>query len=115
MGYTPTNPIDSASMMLDLISRKQEAIGANITNVNTPNYERQDINFSQYLGTLNSPLETKLSKKMGPCPVATNSGEKVRISEELIAMQKNALFYSVASRRVSTLISQYKTIAQVGR
>lgn len=115
MAYTPSNPIDSANIMLDLISRKQECIGSNITNVNTPNYQRQDINFSQYLGTLQSPLETKLSKKLGPCPVATDKGEKVTIAQELVAMQKNALFYSVASRRVSALIQQYKTIVQVGK
>lgn len=115
MAYTPVKPLDSANMILDLISRKQETIGANITNVNTPNYVRQDFNFSQYLGILNSPLETKMSKKMGPCPISPETGEKVKIAEELIAMQKNTLFYSVATRRVSTLIQEYKTVAGVGR
>ncbi|EKE03982.1 MAG: hypothetical protein ACD_20C00122G0004 [uncultured bacterium] len=110
-----TNAIDKTGLILDLIAKKQEAIGANLTNVNTPGYVRQDINFSQYIGTLNSPLETQLSKKLGSSPLMRQSGGEVSAPAELIELQKNALFYAVATRRVNAVIQELKTVTQVGK
>jgi flagellar basal body rod protein FlgB len=100
---------------MDLLGAKQEAIAANITNVNTPGYVRNDVNFEQYMGALRKPLETGLSKKMGPCPILEEKIEKVTIAQELIALQKNSLFYAVSARRASALIQEMKTIGQLGR
>ena len=115
MSYTPNDPIDKASMMLGLISQKQQAISANIANVNTPGYVRQDVDFKRYLETLGSPLETKLSQKMGPSPALKEKGGEVSTGQELIALQKNMIFYTVATRRITSIIQELKSVAQTGR
>ena len=59
--YTSLDSFGKVSLMMDLISQRQRALGSNVANVNTPGYIRQDIEFGQYLSTMNSPLETRLS------------------------------------------------------
>ena len=41
------NGIDKVGSMLNLISQKQKALSVNLANIDTPNYVRQDIYFSQ--------------------------------------------------------------------
>jgi len=115
MSFGLNGQLDKANLILDLITVKQQAISSNIANVNTPGYARQDVTFEQYLGKLNTPLETQLAKKIGPCPLMEERGGKVNIAEELVAMQKNSLFYSVATRRANSLIQELKTVVQVGK
>jgi len=115
MNLNSHNSIDKTNLILDIIAKRQEVIGANLTNVNTPGYVRQDINFEQYLGSLNSPLETALSKKLGVSPMMDTEGGDVNPAQELILMQKNALFYTLATRRVTSAIQELKSIAQLGR
>ena len=64
--YSPLNPIQKSQLYLDLIAARQEAVSGNIANMDTPNYVRKDVEFSQYLNTVNSSLETKLSQRLGP-------------------------------------------------
>ena len=66
MGYTPVNAIDKTNLILDVLAKKKQVIGANLANIDNPGYQRQDISFEQYIGTLNSTLEQNISKKMGP-------------------------------------------------
>ena len=116
MSYTNLDAIGKTSLMLDLISQKQRALGSNVANVDTPGYVRRDIDFSQYLGTMNSPLETKLSEKLGPSGVLEEQQRhEIDIAEELTEMQKNALLYTMATRRMSNIITQMKTVVNVGK
>jgi len=115
MSYSPYQSIDKASMMLGLISQKQQAVSANIANVNTPGYVRRDIDFKSYLGTLGNPLETKLSQKMGPSPMLAKKGGEVSAGQELIDLQKNTIFYTVATRRITAIIQELRSAAQVGK
>ncbi len=115
MGYSPHHSIEKTNLILDLISKKQQAHGVNITNVNTPNYQKRGVDFAKHLGLSNSPLETKLSVKFGASPVMKDQGGPVHIPEELIAMQQNSILYSLATRRMSALIQEMKQIAQVGK
>jgi flagellar basal-body rod protein FlgB len=64
------------TLMLDLISQRQRALGSNVANVDTPGYVRKDINFSTYLGSMNSPIETKLSTALGPSGVIEDRREQ---------------------------------------
>ena len=98
-----------------MITKKQKAISANITNMNTPGYVRQDIDFGQFLGPAESPLETKLSQKLGPAPLANEKEGEVNPATELIDMSKNAMYYTLATKRVTTTIQELKQIAQIGR
>lgn len=113
------NPIDSfskTSQVLGLVAKRQKLLTENIANVDTPNYVRQDINFATVLGNANGPMETKLSLEMGTSSIVDqNAGEGVNVADELINMQKNSLIYTMATRRMSNVITMMKTALNVGR
>lgn len=113
--YNSLNSIDKTNLLLDAISHKQEVIGANLSNINTPGYLRRDVSFSQLLGQATSPLETELSSKLGPSPFMIETGGEVKAPQELIELQKNALMYTIATRRVTSAITQLRTVTQVGK
>lgn len=114
--YTPFDSMGRVSLMMDLIAQKQRALGSNIANVDTPGYIRQDIDFGQYLSTMNSPLETKMSEKLGPSAISTQmSEEPVNSANELLRIQENAILYSMATRRMSNIITEMKTVINVGK
>lgn len=114
--YTSLNSMDKTSIMLDLISQRQKALGSNLANVDTPGYVRQDINFGQYLSSMNSPLETKLSEKLGPSAVISDQSEgPINPAQELVALQENAILYAAAARRMTNIVTEMKTVINVGK
>ena len=114
--YTPLNSMGRTELMLDLISQRQVALGSNLANVHTPGYVRRDINFGEYLSSMNSPLETKLSQKLGPSAIIEEHfQEQIRPDKELLELQNNALLYSMATRRMSNIITEMKTVINVGK
>jgi len=114
--YTSLDSFGKVNLMMDLISQRQRALGSNIANVDTPGYIRQDIDFGQYLSTMNSPLETKLSAKLGPSAISTDRTEEpVNAATELLQMQENSIMYSMATRRMSNIITEMKTVINVGK
>ena len=116
MTFTPLDNIGKTNLMLDLISSKQKALGSNLANVDTPGYVRKDIDFGQYLGTMNSPMETKLSSALGPSGVIEERQfEEINPANELMELQKNSLLYSMATRRMSNIITQMRTVINVGK
>ena len=116
MTFTALDSMWKTNLMLDLISQKQRALGSNVANVDTPGYVRRDIDFSQYIGSMNSPIETKLSTKLGPSGVIEDRREQeIDIAEELAEMQKNSLMYTMATRRMSNIITEMKTVINVGK
>ena len=116
MTFTALDSMGKTNLMLDLISQKQRALGSNVANVDTPGYVRRDIDFSQYLGTMNSPIETKLSTALGPSGVIEDRREQeIDIASELAEMQKNSLMYTMATRRMSNIITEMKTVINVGK
>ena len=116
MSYTSVDAFGNANLMMDLVAQRQRALGSNVANVDTPGYVRRDIDFSQYLGSMNSPLETKLSTKLGPSGILEErEKEEIDIAEELAEMQKNSLLYTMATRRMSNVINQMKTVINVGK
>jgi flagellar basal body rod protein FlgB len=116
MTFTALDSMGKTSLMLDLISQKQRALGSNVANVDTPGYVRRDIDFSQYLGSMNSPIETKLSMALGPSGVIEDRrGKEIEIADELAELQKNSLMYTMATRRMSNIITEMKTVLNVGK
>ena len=115
MNLDKLSPIDKTQVILDAISKKQEVMAANVTNVNTPGYVRRDVSFNQILATANSPLETELSEKIGPNPFFLQEDGEVDLKKELIEMQKNSMYYAVATRRMSSILTQLRTVANVGK
>lgn len=114
--FSTLDNMGKVTLMMDLISQKQRALGSNLANVDTPGYVRRDVNFSDYLGTLNNPLETKLSEKLGPSAVIDERrGEEIEVDRELSELQKNSLLYTMATRRMSNIITEMKTVINVGK
>ena len=116
MTFTALDSMGKTNLMLDLISQKQRALGSNVANIDTPGYVRRDIDFSQYIGSMNSPIETNLSTKLGPSGVIEDRREQeIDIAEELAEMQKNSIMYTIATRRMSNIITEMKTVINVGK
>ncbi len=116
MTFTSLDSMGKTTLMMDLISQRQRALGSNIANIDTPGYVRRDIDFSQYLGSMNSPIETKLSTALGSSGVIEDRREQeIDIAQELSEMQKNSLMYTMATRRMSNIITQMKTVINVGK
>ena len=116
MTFTALDSMGKTNLMLDLISQKQRALGSNVATVDTPGYVRRNVDFSQYLGSMNSPIETKLSTALGPSGVIEDRREQeIDIAEELAEMQKNSLMYTMATRRMSNIITEMKTVINVGK
>ena len=116
MTFTSLDPMGKTNLMLDLISQRHRALGANVANVDTPGYVRKDIDFSQYVGSMNSPLETKLSTALGPSGVIEDrKKQEIDIAEELAEIQKNSLMYTMATIRMSNIITEMKTVINVGK
>ena len=113
--YSPVNSLEKSQLLMDLIAARQEAVSANIANMDTPNYVRKDIEFSQYLNTMNSNLETKLSQKLGPSGVMEPQSQALSAEDELALMQKNSILYAVAARQMSNTITELKTVINVGK
>ncbi len=114
--FTSLDNMGKVSLMMDLIAQRQRALGSNLANVDTPGYVRRDINFSDYLGSMNSPLETKLSEKLGPSGVIEEKqNQEIDPANELMEIQKNSIYYTMATRRMSNIITEMKTVINVGK
>ena len=112
--FTSLDNMGKVSLMMDLIAQRQRALGSNLANVDTPGYVRRDINFSDYLGSMNSPLETKLSEKLGPSGIIEDK-QQIDPANELMEIQKNSIYYTMATRRMSNIITEMKTVINVGK
>ena len=114
--FTSLDHMGRVGLMLDLITQRQVALGSNLANMDTPGYVRRDIDFSEYLGSMNSPLETKLSEKLGASAVISERNyEEIRPDKELMELQHNAILYTMATRRMSNIITEMKTVINVGK
>ena len=115
MGLIPTQLIQNSQKMLSLVSARQEALSDNIANMHTVGYRRKDVDFSQYLNSgTSSDLETRLIDKFGTTPISSsNNGERLNTEDELALMQQNYMYYTVASRELSSTITQIKTAMNV--
>lgn len=117
MGFQ-IDPMNSTTTIMGLIAQRQKVLGENLANVDTPGYVRKDIDFSQYLSnTTGNSLETKMASILGS---ANNVSEEessgpVNPANELMELQKNSLLYSMATRRMSSLINEMKTVINVGK
>ncbi len=112
----PHDPMGNTLKAMDLITERHKALASNVANMNTPNYRRKDVSFSQYLGAYSDPLETNLAHKMGPSPISVDesSTERIDVARELSEMQKNSVLFTIATRRMTSLITQMRTVINMG-
>lgn len=107
--------LDATGKILNLLSSNQATITNNIANVDTPEYVRKETNFEDVIGSIRSPVETELAKKMGPSPLLNDPKGKVVLETELVNMNRNLLYYTMVTRRAGSIVNIIKNIAQVGR
>lgn len=116
MSFQISDPFQGTGNILDLIAQRQKALGNNLANIDTPGYTRQDVNFGEYLNDSNSSIETTMAAKLGHSPITSQSnGEPVNPANELMELQKNSLLYSMATRRMSSVITEMRTVINVGK
>lgn len=114
--FKSMNIMNDASTMLGLIAQRQKALGDNLANVDTPGYVRKDVDFSQQLNSVSGNLESKFSSKFGSSPIAEErEGEQVNAANEIVELQKNSVLYSMATRQMSSIITQMRTVINVGK
>lgn len=114
--FTSLDSMGKVSLMMDLITQRQRALGSNLANMDTPGYVRRDISFGDYLSSMNSPLETQLSERLGPSGVIEERRyEEIDPANELMEIQQNSLLYTMATRRMSNIITEMKTVINVGK
>ena len=108
--------INPALSALEAVSYRQQLVSNNIANAQTPGYVAKTVGFSDLLSSLNDPFQTGLSKKMG-ASMAHSEMESgpVSLQKELIDMQKNLLFYNMATRRLTTVFNNMRAATQTGR
>ncbi|MEB3244566.1 MAG: hypothetical protein VKJ06_01080 [Vampirovibrionales bacterium] len=114
----PAGGVDRLAGLLDVLGTRQQLISHNVANVETPGYIAQNIDFKAILAQSNSPMETRLSQQMGRSPMdamVNSTGEPVDLTQQFIAMQENQLAYSMAVRRITTVFTNLKSAAQIGR
>jgi flagellar basal body rod protein FlgB len=116
MEISPHQSLDLSLQYMSAIAQRQSLTSANIANAHTPGYTAKSVSFSDLLQSDN-PFETQLSHKMGSqlSSMNTDTGISVDLQKELIDMQKNMLYYSMVSRRASSVVSNIKAASQVGR
>lgn len=117
MDFQPIDPMQSTSQILDLIAKKQKIVGENLSNMDTPGYVRKDLDFNQYLSSsAGSPLETKLSSMLGSSKFEEESkGGVINPVNEIVQLQRNSVLYTMATRRMSSIINEMKTVINVGK
>ena len=115
MTFTSLDSFGKVNLMMDLVSQRQRALTSNVANMDTPGYVRRDIDFGMYLGSMNSPLETKLSTKLGPSGmIEDRREEEIDITQELAEVQKNMIYYTMATKRMTNLVTEMRTVLNVG-
>jgi flagellar basal-body rod protein FlgB len=72
--------------MLDWTAQRQQALSANIANIDTPGYRAKDVAFSEQLG------EAQLTTYEVPAK-AKDNGNTVDLDREMTELSKNGLQY----------------------
>jgi flagellar basal-body rod protein FlgB len=113
-----------ARKLLDAAALRQEAIAANIANVETPGYRRLDVapDFAEQLRARASTGELSRTADSIKPTLAEDTharslrpdGNTVEIEKELLTMNRNAVEYEFLSEIVSRNIKQLK-VAITGR
>ena len=113
--FTPNNSIDKCNLMLDLTAQRQTALVGNVSNIDTPGYVRKDVDFSQYLSSMNSPLETNLSQKLGASAISLEQQpQKIDPVQEMVEIHKNSIIYKTAVKRMTMAFKTMKPVLGVG-
>ncbi|WP_187296170.1 flagellar basal body rod protein FlgB [Tepidibacter mesophilus] len=125
--------VNLLSKSLDAYSIRQNAINNNISNSNTPNYKRKDVEFDKILKEMTNENEINIKttntahignndKNMNLEPkiiVDKNTksrldGNNVDIDVEMAELSKNYIKYNVVSQQITNAFKRYKNAISGG-
>ena len=118
MSFSFYEHFDNIGHVLSATSTRQNVITNNIANAHTPHFTAKSVSFSDVLAGVNNPFETKLSKTMGSSKGGLgphDTGAPVDLRQELLELQKNSIYFSMATRRMSAIFNGLRTASQIGR
>lgn len=107
-----------ASKLLDATALRQRAIAANIANVNTPGYHRQDItlDFETRIRRASEAMDLRAIRSMQPEMVTDTSarnsrpdGNNVQLEQELVHLNRNSLQYQMLAEWAGGSLKKLKT------
>ena len=73
--------LDRTGKILGLLAKNQTHVMNNISNVHTPNYIKQNTNFQEVIGSMRSPIEIELSKKLREFSKTLGGREQLAVEE----------------------------------
>lgn len=100
--------------LLSAVSDRQQILANNLTNVNTPGYVRQDMDFNSVLKDLNSHNNKSLDKVIDHATYV-DEGSKPSYENELAEMSKNHLQYILLTRINGHIYQHLEEATQAGR
>jgi len=106
---------DALGKMLDASAMRHRAIGSNIANVNTPGYQRQDVDFQSQLA---DAIDQKSLHKLADLdpkiiqvgdPAQREDGNNVDIDSEIGALGKNSLHFETYAQILASKIGMMQS------
>jgi flagellar basal-body rod protein FlgB len=109
--------------MLDWTAKRQQAISANLANIDTPGYKAKDITFSKHMESLGlettsaTHLENEIAKGMDVFEVGTkakDNGNTVDLDREMTELTKNGLQYVALIQYMNQKLRTLRTAIKDG-
>jgi flagellar basal-body rod protein FlgB len=101
--------------LLNAVSDRQQLLANNLTNVSTPGYVRQDMDFNGVLKDLKNNNSTKSVDKMIQDATFRDQDTKPSYENELAQMSKNQLHYILLTRINGHIYQHLEEATQSGR
>lgn len=125
------NTITSLSQALNYSSLKQKVIAQNIANVDTPNYQAQDVSFQSVLQNEMGPnfqtyrtdprhIDFSDNSEAEPAIITrpnvqyNNSGNSVDLDQEMSDMATNQIYYNSLVEQLNSKFSALQTVIKGG-
>lgn len=101
--------------LLNAVSDRQQLLANNLTNVSTPGYVRQDMDFNSVLKDLKSHNPAKSVDKMIEDATFRDQTKPPSFENELAEMSKNQLHYVLLTRINGHIYQHLEEATQSGR
>lgn len=101
--------------LLGAVSDRQQILANNLTNVNTPGFIRQDMDFSSVLKDLNNKNNNQSLDKVIEKATFVDGQTKPSYENELAEMSKNHLHYVLLTRINGHIYQHLEEATQAGR
>ncbi|MDA0772293.1 MAG: hypothetical protein O3C63_05060 [Cyanobacteria bacterium] len=99
--------------LISAVGERQHILANNLTNVNTPGYIRQDLDFGAVIKDVNNGHKS-MDKAIGDA-VHTDEGVKASYEKELAEMAENHLKYVLLTRINGHIYQHMEEATQSGR